>query len=173
MKRKNGISKDCRVILNRMNLEKYRGEIVHIDEDKTVTRSMTKMKSQQAIEQREQQEPELTMSALNKQMYELPNKKRRLTNPKEGSSNSDVLKPKSKPRRTNCKKVPSTAMRLKPSLRRFEMVWAHIRGYKNWPGIIEEETPKGKYKIHLFGDYSTSEVGKNKNKIEKPAQYVK
>lgn len=42
------------------------------------------------------------------------------------------------------------------------MVWAHVKGFKNWPGIIEEETPKGKYKIHFFGDYTTSEVGANK-----------
>lgn len=31
-----------------------------------------------------------------------------------------------------------------------------------WPGIIEEETPKGKYKIHFFGDYTTSDVSRNK-----------
>lgn len=33
------------------------------------------------------------------------------------------------------------------------MVWAHVRG---------EETKTGRYRIHFFGDYSTSEVTKGK-----------
>lgn len=60
------------------------------------------------------------------------------------------------------RKFVSSIICLKPSLRKYEMIWAHIKGYPNWPGIIEEETPKGKYRIHFFGDYTTSEVTKNK-----------
>lgn len=51
---------------------------------------------------------------------------------------------------------------LKPALAKFELVWAHIRGYPNWPGIIEAETSNGKYTIHFFGDYSKSDVTKGK-----------
>lgn len=56
----------------------------------------------------------------------------------------------------------SSLVSLKPAPIKYEVVWAHVKGFPNWPGIIEEETPKGKYKIHFFGDYSTSDVGKNK-----------
>lgn len=83
-------------------------------------------------------------------------KKPRLT-----SSKIEISKPshlnqikKSKTARLKRTRVASTAL--------FEMVWAYIRGYRNWPGIIEAETPKGRYKIHFFGDYTTSEVSKNK-----------
>lgn len=42
------------------------------------------------------------------------------------------------------------------------MIWAHVRGYPNWPGIIKSETPNGKYVIHFFGDYTRSELTKSK-----------
>lgn len=48
-----------------------------------------------------------------------------------------------------------------PSLRKFELVWAHVRGFSVWPGIIKSETRRGRYLIHFFGDYTVSEVGKN------------
>lgn len=51
---------------------------------------------------------------------------------------------------------------LQPALVKYELVWAHIRGYANWPGIIEKETPKGKYQIHFFGDYSRADVSRAK-----------
>lgn len=62
----------------------------------------------------------------------------------------------------NKRKVVSSVVSLMPSLRQYEIVWAKVRGFCFWPGIIEEETPKGKYKIHFFGDYTTSEVTRNK-----------
>lgn len=49
-----------------------------------------------------------------------------------------------------------------PSLIKYEMVWAHIKGYPVWPGIIEGVSVKGRYLIHFFGDYSVSEVTKDK-----------
>lgn len=60
------------------------------------------------------------------------------------------------------KKLVSSVLSLKPSLKQFEIVWAHVRGFANWPGIIEEETKTGKYLIHFFGDYTRSEVTKSK-----------
>lgn len=60
------------------------------------------------------------------------------------------------------KSIAPSTLCLKPALIKFELIWAHIKGYSNWPGIIEEETPKGKYRIHFFGDYSTSDISRNK-----------
>lgn len=65
-------------------------------------------------------------------------------------------------RRKYTKKTVARFISLRPALIKYEMVWAHVKGYANWPGIIEEQTPKGKYRIHFFGDYSTSDVTKNK-----------
>lgn len=91
-----------------------------------------------------------------------PSKKPRTTSPKREISKASVPKRKPKSAQKNRKKIASTALSLRPSLQEYEMVWAHIKGFRNWPGIIEDETPKGKYKIHFFGDYTTSEVSKNK-----------
>lgn len=65
-------------------------------------------------------------------------------------------------KRKNRQKAPSNVLSLKPALQKYETVWAHIKGYANWPGIIEKETPKGKYTIHFFGDYTRSDVTRNK-----------
>lgn len=48
-----------------------------------------------------------------------------------------------------------------PDLSPNAICWVKIRGYKDWPGVIEEEI-HGSYRIHFFGDYSRSVVGKNK-----------
>lgn len=74
---------------------------------------------------------------------------------------SKLSKAVSKKRRKLRKSVSSLVM-LQPSLRPFEMIWAHIKGYANWPGIIEKETSDGKFLVHFFGDYSRSVVSKNK-----------
>lgn len=62
------------------------------------------------------------------------------------------------------RKTVLSIVSIAPALIKYEIVWAHVRGYPLWPGVIQEETPKGKYKIHFFGDYSTSELTKNKIK---------
>lgn len=73
---------------------------------------------------------------------------------------------------------------LKPALQMLELIWAHVRGYSNWPGVIERETSKGKYKIHFFGDYTTADVSKNKishvmegfvkfSEMKKPSELLK
>lgn len=56
----------------------------------------------------------------------------------------------------------SMVLCLPPSLRKFEMIWAHVRGYSLWPGIIEEEMPNGRFRIHFFGDYTRCDVTKSK-----------
>lgn len=86
----------------------------------------------------------------------LPEKKVRKTIDVSAHKQKNKRKPK------NVKKIASTAMMLRPALRKNEMVWAHIKGFRNWPGIIEGEQPNGKYTIHFFGDYSTSDVSKSK-----------
>lgn len=72
-----------------------------------------------------------------------------------------LQKKKEKTLRQN-RKVVANIMTLKPALEKYEIVWAHIRGYALWPGIIEELCANGKYKIHFFGDYSISYVTKYK-----------
>lgn len=68
----------------------------------------------------------------------------------------------SKPKDRRKSKLVSNLLSLKPALQKYEMVWAHIRGFANWPGIIEEETVSGKYRIHFFGDYTKADVTKGK-----------
>lgn len=94
-------------------------------------------------------------NVVSKEEDEPPNKKVRKTIPVDGKSSK-------RKQQKQLKIVPATAMMLKPLLQKFEMVWAHVKGFKNWPGIIEEETSNGRYRIHFFGDYSTSTVTKNK-----------
>lgn len=65
-------------------------------------------------------------------------------------------------RRVNRKCRVISILALRPVLEEFEMIWAHIRGYANWPGIIEKKLSNGKYLVHFFGDYTRSAVTKNK-----------
>lgn len=48
-----------------------------------------------------------------------------------------------------------------PDLSLYAICWVKIKGFKDWPGVIEDYV-KGRYKIHFFGDYSTAVVGKSK-----------
>lgn len=61
-----------------------------------------------------------------------------------------------KRRVTRIPKIPKNA--LAPTLHKNELVWAYIKGYPFWPGVIEEFLPNGKYLIHFFGDYSRGQV---------------
>lgn len=74
---------------------------------------------------------------------------------------SNTIVPTPKRRVPAIKRVPvnKLAMLTPPNLDRFSIVWVKVRGYKDWPGVIEEEI-KGRYKIHFFGDYSTIIVTK-------------
>lgn len=51
-------------------------------------------------------------------------------------------------------------MQLLPTFHPFELVWAYVKGYPKWPGVIEGMRPDGKYTIHFFGDYTRSYVTK-------------
>lgn len=53
-------------------------------------------------------------------------------------------------------KVKSNA--LMPTLHKHELVWAYIKGFPSWPGVIEEFMPNGKVLVHFFGDYSRGEI---------------
>lgn len=118
----------------------------NVEEQKEATNTKSKLMSD-------------AVTVVSEEIFEPPEKKSRKTNTEQSRSKAIALKQKTKPKRM--KKLPATALCLRPAFQKYEMVWAHVRGYRNWPGIIEEETPKGKYKIHFFGDYSTSDVGKN------------
>lgn len=178
IKIENGIKKDFRVILHRIDMAAYTTEVMRTEGENTngrkiMTRSQRKKyddssvenshKHKRNIDQRKESGKEEKKKQKEKNdniitditaQTDEPNKKRR-----KKSTESHTLVRKSK---RASRKVPATALCLKPALREYEMVWAHIKGFRNWPGIIEHETPKGMYKIHFFGDYSTSEVSKNK-----------
>lgn len=100
---------------------------------------------------------ESSKSVANKGSDEPPEKK---SKPNTEAKRKAKAKRKMKSKRISM--VTVAALALKPALQRYEMIWAHVKGFRNWPGIIENETTKGKYKIHFFGDYSTSDVSKNK-----------
>lgn len=138
IKTEHGI-RDCRVNLNRINLNEIR-----------TSKKQSSQRSNNAIIVVDKQSPE---------NEEPPEKKIRKSNFTEDKSKKTVQRNR---RQKQTKKIAATALMLKPALQKFEMVWAHIKGFRNWPGIIEGETPKGKYKIHFFGDYTTSEVSKSK-----------
>lgn len=62
--------------------------------------------------------------------------------------------------RSVCKKR-SLAVIAPPDVSPYSICWIKIRGYNDWPGVIEREI-NGKYEIHFFGDYSRAIVGKAK-----------
>lgn len=49
-----------------------------------------------------------------------------------------------------------------PNLSTYAISWIKIRGYKDWPGVIEGCNSKGQYEIHFFGDYSRGTATKSK-----------
>lgn len=42
------------------------------------------------------------------------------------------------------RKIESQLICLQPALLKYELIWAHVRGYSIWPGIIEDILPNGK-----------------------------
>lgn len=81
---------------------------------------------------------------------------------KRARQSVDIETLKMKRQKRKSRKFISNIVSLNPALRPNELVWARIRGYTNWPGVIERETSSGKYLIHFFGDYTKSEVTKAK-----------
>lgn len=70
--------------------------------------------------------------------------------------------PVQKKKRVNRKKVKSLSLVTPPDLSQYAVCWVKVKGYTDWPGVIERITNDGKYEIHFFGDYTTSIVTKSK-----------
>lgn len=84
------------------------------------------------------------------------------TVPSQSTSVSSIVKPKSvKTRKINRNRSKTSNALMQPFLR-FDLVWAHVRGYCYWPGVIEDILNNGRYRIHFFGDYSEQCVTRNK-----------
>lgn len=86
----------------------------------------------------------------------LPNNKRRkITDDKKSHT---VSLPKSKKKPTNKNDRPKPVNSLMQPFRKYDLVWARVRGFCHWPGVVENILNDGKYRIHFFGDYSYSNV---------------
>lgn len=72
-----------------------------------------------------------------------------------------VMKKRQQNIRRQSRKVVANVVAIMPSLYAYEVIWAKIRGYPWWPGVIEHETLKGKYVVHFFGDYTKFDIGRN------------
>lgn len=71
----------------------------------------------------------------------------------------------------NRTKIPKNA--LVPCFYKHELVWAHLKGFPYWPGVIEDFLPNEKLLIHFFGDYTKGFVGRHhiKNYFEGFTQF--
>lgn len=93
----------------------------------------------------------------------LPPNKRKCSNIEREMLNKQVTKFAPKNRATKKRtKGQTLALITPPDLSIFAICWIKIRGFKDWPGVIESHV-NGGYSIHFFGDYSTAVVSKKKN----------
>lgn len=53
---------------------------------------------------------------------------------------------------------PKPVNALMQTFKKYDLVWARVRGFCHWPGVIEDLLQNGKYRIHFFGDYSRADV---------------
>lgn len=60
-------------------------------------------------------------------------------------------------KRTRQKKERKLPLAIPPDLSTFAICWVKVRGFKEWPGVIES-CVSGNYTIHFFGDYTRSTV---------------
>lgn len=58
-------------------------------------------------------------------------------------------------------KCSNKTILLPPNLSVNSICWIKIKGYKDWPGVIEDED-NGIFKIHFFGDYTYGYVTRSK-----------
>lgn len=79
--------------------------------------------------------------------------KRLKTEPKTSTGKKIVKKRKVIPKH-------QLALLTPPDLSMYAICWIKVRGYKDWPGVIEN-FKNGKYDIHFFGDYTTARVNKS------------
>lgn len=84
------------------------------------------------------------------------------TKPKTSASRTNaVVLPKRNNARRSKIRFPELAKRtpnaLMPMIHKNELVWAYIKGFPAWPGVVEEVLA-GRYSIHFFGDYTRATV---------------
>lgn len=53
------------------------------------------------------------------------------------------------------------ALTTPPDLSEHAICWVKIRGYKDWPAVIER-CVNDIYEVHFFGDYTKAKVGRTK-----------
>lgn len=75
-------------------------------------------------------------------------------------SNKTVKSKKPQPKAVRSRKS-QLSLAMPPDLSQYAICWVKIRGYKNWPGVIED-CKNGLYTIHFFGDYTIAKVHKTK-----------
>lgn len=77
------------------------------------------------------------------------------------ASNDGKILPKRQQNRSQRRTRKIVTLVRQPQFHLNEFVWAHVRGFPYWPGVIEEVDSKGKYNIHFFGDYTRAKLGRN------------
>lgn len=123
--------------MNKTNDKKRRSEQGYLTRSKR-----RKLDEMQTAPTKDDSEVKSKKSKINKATNEIALSKRQATQrPKKG-----VI----------AQKCPSNA--LMPGLHKYELVWAYVRGYPSWPGVVEEILSNGKYRIHFFGDYTRADV---------------
>lgn len=44
------------------------------------------------------------------------------------------------------------------AIEQYHIYWVKLRGYSSWPAIVEGQSGAQMFKVHFFGDYTTSVV---------------
>lgn len=94
-----------------------------------------------------------------------PNKKMRIDEGKEVLVSIEKVpraheeQQKKKKAKKRGKKIRQLPLITPPDLSMFAICWVKVRGFKDWPGVIES-CVNGIYTIHFFGDYTRSTVTK-------------
>ncbi|XP_055308530.1 uncharacterized protein LOC129572569 [Sitodiplosis mosellana] len=74
---------------------------------------------------------------------------------------TDSVQPSKRKRKQTTAKTSQLSMILPPDLSKYAICWVKMKGFRDWPGVIEDSN-NGYYSIHFFGDYTTAKVHKNK-----------
>ena len=67
----------------------------------------------------------------------------------------------SKVKQVKISKRNKLALITPPDLSENAICWVKIRGFKDWPTVIER-CVNGSYEVHFFGDYTRATVGRAK-----------
>lgn len=41
-------------------------------------------------------------------------------------------------------------------IKQFQLYWVKLRGFSEWPAVVESSNEKGEFTVHFFGDYTKS-----------------